>query len=389
MTQWWTPLQRIHDYCRSALGTEAIDNLESLLPYTAAPWWQPPEITIDENAQAATKTHSTVTSELDGLLPIYTDGSGINGKVGAAAVALQLDVVKQTFMGEENTSTVYAAELQGILMALEIAIGQLSTRVVIFTDNQAALKTIQNPGTPSGQYILIEIIQLLDRLRKKGITIALYWIPAHQGIDGNEQADRAAKEATGWRMIRKRDGKMAEIDTDQTASRPTNLKHLRAMAKQVIAKKIWKEWEETWESETRGRELFKVTPRPTRSVLKLHKCLGRSLSTILTQMRTGKIGLRQYLYSRNVPNITDNRCGCRQASQTVAHVLLTCRKYSQLREEIWIVEDSKGRKRRITTTNIRQILSTPILATKAANFLKATELLGQFGSSNTVDQAAQ
>ena len=73
----------------------------------------------------------------------------------------------------------------------------------------------------------------------------------------------------------------------------------------------------------------------------------------------------------------------------MAHVLLTCRKYVQLHEEIWIVEDSKGRKRQITMINIRQILSTPILVIKAANFLKATELLRQFGNSNMVDQAVQ
>jgi len=92
-------------------------------------------------------------------------------------------------MGEENTSTIYAAELQGILMALEIALGQPSTRAAIFTDNQAALKAIRNPGTPSGQYILVEIIQLLDHLRETGTTVVLYRVPAHQGIDSNEQAD--------------------------------------------------------------------------------------------------------------------------------------------------------------------------------------------------------
>jgi len=52
---------------------------------------------------------------------------------------------------------------------------------------------------------------------------------------------------------------------------------------------------------------------------------------------------------------------------------------------MWVQEDSKGRKRRITTTEMKYILNTTALATKAANFLKATELLGQFRSSNTVD----
>ena len=43
----------------------------------------------------------------------------------------------------------------------------------------------------------------------------LHWIPAHQGIEGNEQADWAAKEATGWWIVRRLNGRKLEIDPDQ------------------------------------------------------------------------------------------------------------------------------------------------------------------------------
>lgn len=49
---------------------------------------------------------------------LYTDGSGIEGRVGAAAVVNPEDQYAHGQMGDDNTSTVYAAELRAIEMAL-------------------------------------------------------------------------------------------------------------------------------------------------------------------------------------------------------------------------------------------------------------------------------
>jgi ribonuclease HI len=98
-----------------------------------------------------------VQEPLEALI-VYTDGSGINSKMGAAAVAPQLEIIRQAFMGDETVSTVYSAELEGIHMALRIAQSQNYSQIIIFSDSQSALKAIRNPRTPSGQYILIQII---------------------------------------------------------------------------------------------------------------------------------------------------------------------------------------------------------------------------------------
>lgn len=109
---------------------------------------------------------------------------------------------KMTYMGNSETSTVYAAELQGIKLALQIADddaekGNKRDKVVIFTDNQAAIRTFQTPTGRSGAYIVAEAIPLIDKLQRDRETrIEIRWVLAHTSIWGNEAVDRAAKTAT-------------------------------------------------------------------------------------------------------------------------------------------------------------------------------------------------
>jgi ribonuclease HI len=97
-----------------------------------------------------------------------------------------------------------AAELQGISLALQIAQGYASgdgerKGIAIYTDNQAAIWSIAKAEGRSGAYILADIAQQVLELQNKGYPVTVRWIPAHMGIPGNEAADQAAKETTGWR----------------------------------------------------------------------------------------------------------------------------------------------------------------------------------------------
>jgi ribonuclease HI len=51
-------------------------------------------------------------------MKIFTDGSGYQGHVGSAAVVLDLNTYFTAYLGTESVSTVYAAELKGMQMAL-------------------------------------------------------------------------------------------------------------------------------------------------------------------------------------------------------------------------------------------------------------------------------
>jgi len=69
-------------------------------------------------------------------------------------------------------------------------------RVVICTDSLSDLESIQSTITVREDFI-IELNHCLLRLQRRGIhvDVQLCWVPAHEGVQGNEHADKLAKDA--------------------------------------------------------------------------------------------------------------------------------------------------------------------------------------------------
>ena len=194
-----------------------------------------------ENSEEAKKLHDVtfhIKENTDML--IYTDGSGINNKTGASAIAIQYSVMlsSKSFLGTFECHAVYTGKLQGANLALNFAITKkLEHRtfdeVIVLTDNQAAILSCANPAGQSRQALLRDIVEKIDMLRTEGIEIRLQWVPAHEGIEGNELADQAAKQATGLKTVRRRNGRFKEVDTRWTALKALT-PNVRAAAKRMI-----------------------------------------------------------------------------------------------------------------------------------------------------------
>jgi hypothetical protein len=106
--------------------------------------------------------------------------------------------------------------------------------IAIFTDNQASRPS------QSGQHIFKRIIQRLTGAERNVIHIEFHWMPAHHGVEGNELADKLAKEATGWTETRAGEESSFKV----TLVIPPKAKLFNALksAATRLRRKIWEEW---------------------------------------------------------------------------------------------------------------------------------------------------
>ncbi len=73
-----------------------------------------------------------------------------------------------------------------------------------------------------------------------GITVVYLWVPAHIGIQGNETADKEAKEAV----------KNNDINLIVNLS--------KSEIKSIIKKSLKERWQKQWDKEKKGRWFYRI-----------------------------------------------------------------------------------------------------------------------------------
>ena len=89
---------------------------------------------------------------------------------------------------------IHTAEMTAIKVALKEIKGRRGDSWVIYTDSQSSMQAIES--NKENHPILNQIHDILADLKGQKKHITLCKVPAHTGIKGNEEADKAAKEAT-------------------------------------------------------------------------------------------------------------------------------------------------------------------------------------------------
>ena len=129
---------------------------------------------------------------------VWTDGSRFDsGEVGAACVWKDGERWKGSRYHLGNNKEVFDAGVFAIYQALKACErGQASgRRYTIFSDSQSAILRIRSDELGPGQLWARAEIEVCSRLIQSGNKVTVRWVPAHVGVEGNEVADRFAKEA--------------------------------------------------------------------------------------------------------------------------------------------------------------------------------------------------
>ncbi|KAL0830238.1 hypothetical protein ABMA28_002449 [Loxostege sticticalis] len=240
---------------------------------------------------------------------IFTDGSKIEGKVGAALSVWkgESEIRNQKF-SLSAYCTVYQAELLAICKATGGILKGRERSYGLYSDSMAALETVANHS--SLHPLAVESREHLRKALTQGKDVSLYWIKAHAGLQGNERADELAKEAA---LASKR-----KPDYDRCPV---------SYAKKSIRNRSIVKWSERYrvgETASVTKLFFPDAGDAYRLIRKIRP------AGLLTQILTGHGGFSQYLHRFKCGE--NPSCDCDPSvEQTVPHLLSDCPIFDQQR----------------------------------------------------------
>ncbi|XP_052778268.1 uncharacterized protein LOC128215593 [Mya arenaria] len=209
------------------------------------------------------------------------------------------------------------------LVGLELSLDFLtatkpqSKNIHIFTDCQGAILTAFSREIPKNTIeTVFNIKTYVTSLEDNGNTLHVHWIPGHKNIEGNELADKQAKEGAK---------KAAEFDEAEFNDEKKDASDVMQMMKR---KAINEKWLAQYRYSERSFAIHNIFVTPG-----VRNCGGekkRKSFSQINQLLGGHTWLKDH-WSKQTPDQTDNCCSVCQVPETVDHFIFYCKKYDEAR----------------------------------------------------------
>ena len=250
---------------------------------------------------------------------VYTDGSAFKATINAGAGVLMKypnGTRTRTSIPCGKYCSNYTAEIKAMDKAVSTMHSEYTEKtsipedIVIFTDSLSALQDLENTTQKANSDITKLAANIDTLLCDYKIKLTLQWIPGHIGIQGNEAADRLAREGA------------SKEQPDKPLNMETTRQMLRCNSKE--------EWMNRWASGNTGRPVYREMSNPKKND-NINQ-LPRGNQRTIFQWRTTHARVN-YHHNRLNPEHAPNCRHCNAPYETVKHILLECPKLQLLRRE--------------------------------------------------------
>ncbi|KAG7304756.1 hypothetical protein JYU34_010112 [Plutella xylostella] len=260
---------------------------------------------------------------------IFTDGSKIEGKVGAALSWWEdgKEKLSETF-GLHPSCTVFQSELYALHRATRLVSSSTDNKVNILSDSRSSLDLLRNPKL--SHPLARSIKENIARVVCEGREIKMFWLRAHIGTAGNERADELAKTAAL-----------------QSTSHDYDKVPLSYVRKKIREESVRK-WQDRYATSSTGAVTRKFLPdvnqayRITRSA---------KLTPAHVQMLTGHGGMGEYLYRFKLKESPECECDP-NIIESVWHIILDCPRFLAARQDLETLID-----RNLVESELKDILA--------------------------------
>lgn len=157
--------------------------------------------------------------------------------------------------------------------------------------------------------------------------------------------------------------------TGQTNTEGENRSQWAEKWKRLGRQAVLEGWKRRW-STTQPKWGIIRASAPAEKAPKIHEGLRKAESSILTQIRTGRIGLAAFLNRARVPDFPSPMCQCGRAEETASHIIAFCPRFVAQRGSLTSPPADR--------LDIRTLVSTPKGAKRIARWFLKLQILPQF-----------